>query len=129
MRKNSGQKRLQAELKPAAERAQKKKKVDLEKETKKKPEAKVKAKFLVKKHKRKANSGETIMVCAIHDNSTGKQVAQLSSNATPDCSMVVAQLVSEMNEGKKSLDTVQAELLVLKKGPAASEGWCNVFAS
>ncbi len=113
---------MQAQLKPAEERKQKKQKADAAKTEKKKPEAKAKAKFLVKKHKRNTNSGEAIMVCAIHDNSTGKQVAQLSSNAVPDCFNVVAQLVAEMNEGSKSLDTVKAELGVLKASPAASEG-------
>lgn len=100
---------MQQQKKPAAEK----------KKAQKKPggcrkEHKDKAKYLMKKHKRKANSGDIIVVCAIHDNTTGKQVAQLSSNAQPECSSIVGQMVLDLNESKKTLDSVIGELNTLK---------------
>lgn len=67
----------------------------------------------MKKHKRKGQSGE-IMVAAIHCNSTGKQVAQLSSNANSDCENRVGKMVRQLNEGKQTLESVIQELNDLK---------------
>ena len=76
-------------------------------------EKKEKAKFVMKKHKRKGQNGQ-FTVCAIHCNSTGKQVAQLSENTHTECASIVSQLVSELNEGKKTLDAVKADLNTYK---------------
>ncbi|CAL1165324.1 unnamed protein product [Cladocopium goreaui] len=101
----TGQKRLQADLKQPAAKSQPKKKA--------KSTHGDKPKFLMKKHKRKGQSGE-IMVAAIHCNSTGKQVAQLSSNANPDCENLVGKMVRQLNEGKQTLESVIQELNDLK---------------
>ena len=103
--KHQGQKRLQADLKQPDAKSQPKKK------SKSTPGEK--PKFLMKQHKRKSQSGE-IMVAAIHCNSTGKQVAQLSSNANRDCESLVGKMVRELNEGKQSLQSVIQELNNLK---------------
>ena len=103
--KHQGQKRLQADLKQPAAKSQPKKKA--------KSTHGDKPKFLMKKHKRKGQSGE-IMVAAIHCNSTGKQVAQLSSNANPDCENLVGKMVRQLNEGKQTLQSVIQELNDLK---------------
>ena len=68
----------------------------------------------MKKHKRKSQNGE-FLVCAIHDNANGKQVAQLSSKSQQGCEGIVIQLVSELNEGKKTLDDVKADLKTYKE--------------
>lgn len=72
----------------------------------------------MKKHKRKNKDGENILVSAIHDNSTGKQVAQLSSHSNPDCAKIVAQMVANLNAEIKSLDDVISELNDLKRSSA-----------
>ena len=54
-------------------------------------------------------------MCAIHDNANGKQVAQLSSKSQQGCEGIVIQLVSELNEGKKTLDDVKADLKTYKE--------------
>ena len=54
------------------------------------------------------------MVCAIHNNSTGKQVAQLSSTVQPECSSIVGQMVLDLNESKRTLEDVIGELNTLK---------------
>ena len=102
-----GQKRLGKDLKPKAECKKKAKTNTSEKEQKEK------AKFLMKKHKRKGQNGQ-FMVCAIHDNATGKQVAQLSSNTQAECESIVNKLVSELNQGKKTLDDVKVDLNTYK---------------
>lgn len=99
----TGQKRLGKDLKPKAECKKKAKTNTSEKEQKEK------AKFLMKKHKRKGQNGQ-FMVCAIHDNATGRQVAQLSSNTQAECESIVNKLVSELNQGKKTLDDVKVDL-------------------
>lgn len=71
---------------------------------------KPKAKFLVKKHKKKGQGDDFHYVAAIHDNTEGKQVAQLSSRATPDFDTIVNSLVSQLNEGNKTLDQARTEL-------------------
>ena len=103
-----GQKKLQQEKKPAVEKKKAKKKLDHGKERKDK------LNYIMKKHKRKATSGGIIVACAIHDNNSGKQVAQLSSNVQQECAGIVGQMVSDLNEGKKTLDTVIGELNALK---------------
>lgn len=104
--KPQGQKRLQAEMKGESQPKKKAKKAPTA------PKA-PKMKFLMKKHKRKGQSGD-IIVAAIHCNSTGKQVAQLSSNTNSDCVNIVAKLVLGLNEGKQSLESVMKELNDLK---------------
>ncbi|CAL1142009.1 unnamed protein product [Cladocopium goreaui] len=103
----AGQKRLGKDLKPKAECKKIAKTNTSEKEQKEK------AKFLMKKHKRKGQNGQ-FMVCAIHDNATGRQVAQLSSNTQAECESIVNKLVSELNQGKKTLDDVKVDLNTYK---------------
>ena len=104
---------MQQEAKPAAEKKKKNVKKTEEVDGCSK-ERKDKAKYAMKKHKRKATSGDTIMVCAIHNNSTGKQVAQLSSTVQPECSSIVGQMVLDLNESKRTLEDVIGELNTLK---------------
>ena len=81
------------------------------KQSEPKPE---KPKYIMKKHKRKNQSGGEIMVAAIHCNVTGKQVAQLSSACQPDCTNIVSKMVVRLNDGKQTLDDTISELNVLK---------------
>ena len=69
--------------------------------------------YILKKHKRKNSKGETI-TCAIHDKKAGKQISQLSSNVSPQCESIVKGMVSELNEGKKTVDDIRQELQSLK---------------
>ena len=101
---DQGQKRLQADLKQPDAKSQPKRAKSAPKE---------KPQFVVKRHKRKGQSGE-IITAAIHCNSTGKQVAQLSSNANSDCENLVGKMVLQLNEGKQSLQSVIQELNDLK---------------
>ena len=103
---------MQNELKPTSELGPKKKK------KKKETEPREKSKFGMKKHKRKNKHGEEILVSAIHDNSTGKQVAQLSSNTNSDCENIVAKMVANLNNQSKSLDDVIQELNAFKASSA-----------
>eukprot|EP00435_Cladocopium_sp_Y103_P017413 s1356_g4.t1 len=107
------QKRLNAELKPAAAKKAK---------AKPKPVAKQRANpnpgpnFKVKKHKRKG-SGELAdwwYTAAIHDSTKNKQVAQLSCGVTDDYLRIVTNFVDQLNKGEKTTEEVIAELNAIK---------------
>ena len=100
----SGQKKLQAALKPAAEKAKAKaqRKAKAAPPAQPKVKAKAKAKYVMKKHKKKSASAEggSFYVAAVCDNTTGKQLTQLSENATPMFERFVSEMVTSLNNGE-----------------------------
>lgn len=116
--KCKGQKRLTADLKPAA--AKKKAKAQPKGQPKAQPKQRANPnagpKFKVKKHKRKG-SGELAdwwHTAAIHDNTSNKQVAQLSCSVRDDYLQVVTDFVAQLNKGEKTTEEVKAELNAIK---------------
>ena len=79
--------------------------------------------YLLKKHKRKSTTGETILTCAIHCNTEGRQVGQLSSCAAGSverCEALLAAMVQALNDGSKDLAVVLQCLESLKMGDQAA---------
>ena len=92
---------MQATQKPAAEKGKAKKKGKAKAEPAQ-PKAKATANYVMKKHKKKSQTadGGSFYIAAIHDKAAGKQLAQLSENATGDYETVVKNMVSALNNGE-----------------------------
>lgn len=78
---------------------------ELKPKVKAKAAAKAKLRYVMKTHKKK---GSMSVVCAIVDNTTGKQVCQLSNYAHHQNKTIVEEMVEEMNAGRKTPERAKA---------------------